>query len=264
VSKFEESVALFPRKNGVIGVSDDQRMHALKCAGKKPTLTNLDRIVFTTTRSGQGSFFTLADAPAFGPGATPHDAGGMGINFVVKGYAVQFGLVGTDANDSILLGDAPGDVMGVDFIPDEPFSGGVVKSGVDAKVTATRPGALILGGKGNDTISAYNPDDPDFIGTLSRGTASLYGEDGNDRLIGGKSSDYLDGGNGFDSLFGGPGVDLLTGGPGIDNFHGGPGNDEIDAIDKTGGETIDCGAGKDLSNQDLKDIDSNCEKFLFP
>jgi len=265
VSKFEESVALFPRPSGVIAVSDDQRDQRLKCAGRKPTLTNIDRVVFNTTRSGQGSIMTLANAPAFGPGATPYEKGGTGIGFTLKGKAVQLGLLGTDAKDTIRVGDTPDGAMGVDFVPDEPFPTGSKASGVDAKIVARYPGALILGGKGNDTIMGVNPDDPDFTGPLTApGTLSLYGEDGNDRLVGGNSTDYLDGGNGVDSLFGAGGTDQIFGGSGLDNFHGGPGNDEIDAIDQLGGETVDCGTGKDLSNQDLKDNDTGCESFLFP
>ena len=70
VTRFEESVALNPGKNGVIGVSDDQRMHPVKCFGKKPTMFNIDKVRFNASRAASGSFFTLG-CPDFALGATP-------------------------------------------------------------------------------------------------------------------------------------------------------------------------------------------------
>jgi Ca2+-binding RTX toxin-like protein len=71
----------------------------------------------------------------------------------------------------------------------------------------------------------YGGDGPDILTGFSD-SASLYGEGGNDRLVGegsggqalygGPGADSLDGGRGgFDDLDGGPGPDVLAGGPGI-------------------------------------------------
>ncbi|MBB4591541.1 putative Ig domain-containing protein [Xanthomonas cannabis] len=82
---------------------------------------------------------------------------------------------------------------------------------------------------------------------------SLYGEEGDDVLIGGAGSDLLDGGTGNDVIsgsagqdvvFGGDGNDLLSGGTGNDRLDGGEGTDEI--YGEAGADVIDGGAGNDL------------------
>ena len=47
---------------------------------------------------------------------------------------------------------------------------------------------------------------------------SVWGEGGNDKLLGGRGDDYLDGGDGNDRLVGGAGDDVLVGGAGSDVF----------------------------------------------
>lgn len=81
---------------------------------------------------------------------------------------------------------------------------------------------------------------------------------------GGSGPDYLDGGEGDDTLKSFGGADYLFGDKGLDLFEAGSGDDEIDAIDNVGGEHFNCGAGDDLSNMNLKDLDNDCESFLFP
>ncbi|WP_355582585.1 putative Ig domain-containing protein [Xanthomonas cannabis] len=82
---------------------------------------------------------------------------------------------------------------------------------------------------------------------------SLYGEEGDDVLIGGAGSDLLDGGTGNDVIsgsagqdvvFGGDGDDLLSGGTGNDRLDGGEGTDEI--YGEAGADVIDGGAGNDV------------------
>jgi Ca2+-binding RTX toxin-like protein len=53
----------------------------------------------------------------------------------------------------------------------------------------------------------------------------LYGDTGNDRILGGKHSDVLIGGSGEDVLKGGKGADLLDGGTFRDTMTGGSGAD---------------------------------------
>jgi Ca2+-binding RTX toxin-like protein len=67
-------------------------------------------------------------------------------------------------------------------------------------------GAVFLGG-GKDI----------FIGT-GGGSSAVFGEAGNDHLVGSAQSDTLNGGADDDHLFGEGGSDTLTGGAGVDNF----------------------------------------------
>lgn len=85
----------------------------------------------------------------------------------------------------------------------------------------------IFGRAGNDQLSLN-----EVNGALP--TAQLFGEDGNDTLIGGSGADLLEGGNdsdillgkgGSDTLYGGDGADTLTGGDADDIVEGGAGND---------------------------------------
>lgn len=58
--------------------------------------------------------------------------------------------------------------------------------------------------------------------------AAIYGNAGNDLLIGGNSSEVFEGGFGADRLFGNDGDDILRGGAGNDTLSGGSGDDVID------------------------------------
>jgi Ca2+-binding RTX toxin-like protein len=68
--------------------------------------------------------------------------------------------------------------------------------------------AQAWGGRGNDSISAIATFDP----------VKLYGEAGDDSLIGGFNSDFLNGGDGNDELNGFGGTDYLRGGNGDDTL----------------------------------------------
>src|SRR6476646_9307729 len=63
----------------------------------------------------------------------------------------------------------------------------------------------LKGGNGNDGLTAA---------TSAR--ADIYGEAGNDNLVGGSSGDYMDGGIGDDGVSGSAGNDTLLGGDGTD------------------------------------------------
>jgi len=263
VTRFEEVVALLPGTGQNIQVTDDQRMKPLHCKGGKPTMVNLDRIDFIEAPSATGSSFYIAEAPRFGPGATPASAGGKGITFIAKGPSVSFGIGGTDGPDLVEMGMA-GKAAALDFSPG-PYPDDEVGDGIDAKIYAKFTNVLVRGGNGADSVSGSLPDysRASFDGPLNVPT-SIYGEAGPDLLTGGRNMDYLDGGPGADALFGAAGDDQLSGGGGIDTFNAGPGNDEVDAIDRNPGEQIRCGRGRDLARMDLKDLDRDCESFRFP
>lgn len=254
-TRFEEVVALLPGAGSNIRVMDDQRAKNLSCDGGKPTMLNLDLVSFTAYGRATGSSIFLAEAPEFGPGATPVDAGGKGITFVAKGPSISFGVGGTDRSDLIQIG-SEGKATTLDFSPD-PLPDGEPGNPVDARIYAAFHNVVIKGGPGHDVLGGRST-----LG-LMKAPSSIYGEAGDDEVIGGQNMDYLDGGPGADLLVGGPNDDQLYGGPGIDLFDARRGRDEIDAIDGRA-ETIKCGPGFDLARMDLKDNDRDCESFRFP
>ena len=74
---------------------------------------------------------------------------------------------------------------------------------------------IVLGGKGNDYISArWAPcSDGASVPTIK---CTLKGNDGDDTIIGSQFADSIDGGNGNDTLLGGLGSDTIVGGAGVD------------------------------------------------
>ncbi|HEX3358722.1 MAG TPA: calcium-binding protein [Tepidisphaeraceae bacterium] len=129
--------------------------------------------------------------------------------------------------------------------------------------TATIPGSVafgsdgnleIAGGAGNDTLTASvsgsmlnvvidgvtHSFDENSVGQIVArlgagkdlvdlgnipNAASIFGDSGNDTLIGGAGADSIFGGDGNDSLVGGAGDDMLDGDAGTDVMKGGIGND---------------------------------------
>jgi Ca2+-binding RTX toxin-like protein len=82
----------------------------------------------------------------------------------------------------------------------------------------------VHGGAGDDIIEHHARYDD----TLTpRGYARLFGDAGDDLIIGGQTMDRLQGGGGDDTLRGEGGGDLLIGGAGDDHIIGGPGDDVI-------------------------------------
>ena len=94
----------------------------------------------------------------------------------------------------------------------------------------------IKGYGGNDTISldagsAYGGEGNDVITTHTDGVdykVSLYGEQGNDTLVGGDKNDHLTGGTGADHLDGGYGNDVLISENDGNVLIGGAGSDVFD------------------------------------
>ena len=74
----------------------------------------------------------------------------------------------------------------------------------------------------------------------------VFGDAGNDRLIGATGNDSMDGGTGNDTLDGGDNADVLSGGDGNDLLSGGDGNDTLSG--GRGDDTMKGGAGADSFN----------------
>ncbi|MFZ2725088.1 MAG: calcium-binding protein [Methylococcaceae bacterium] len=105
-------------------------------------------------------------------------------------------------------------------------------------------------------ISYGNTGDDVLIATGSvQDTFLIFGENGNDSIVGGASQDQLYGGNGNDTidgggcndyLFGETGNDQLLGGSGMDTLNGGTGNDLLTG--GTGNDILNGDAGFDTAN----------------
>jgi Ca2+-binding RTX toxin-like protein len=97
--------------------------------------------------------------------------------------------------------------------------------------------AVIIGGRGNDTIQSGGGNDTI---TGGRGTDTILAGDGDDFVDAGRGDDHIEAGDGGDTCVGGRGNDLLDGGTGKDSLNGDYGNDEIN-----GGTSQDeCFGGK--------------------
>jgi len=81
---------------------------------------------------------------------------------------------------------------------------------------ATRPGDLLEGSEGDETLVGHDSND------------TIYGYAGSDLLEGGLGNDALYGGDGNDTLTGGVGDDGLYGEQGDDTLEGGKGNDWLE------------------------------------
>ena len=95
---------------------------------------------------------------------------------------------------------------------------------------------------GGDIIFSGGPGNDYFLNN-SWIRSGLFGDAGNDLLIGGGVFDYINGGSGGDTLLGGPGSDFIVGLGGSDYLSGGKGNDFLD-----GGAGVDqvwSGSGSD-------------------
>src|SRR5262249_25165258 len=83
----------------------------------------------------------------------------------------------------------------------------------------------------------------------------LFGDDGDDTIIGGSNIDGIWGGNGNDVLYGGAGNDYLWGGAGSGKLYGQAGGDEL-AVNSDGySDFADGGAGDDTAYYDIPHFD---------
>ncbi|WP_304363774.1 beta strand repeat-containing protein [Jiella marina] len=102
-------------------------------------------------------------------------------------------------------------------------------------------------------------------------TGTVFGEAGNDVLVGSHNADVLDGGSendqlfgglGDDELYGGTGSDILRGGAGGDIVNGGDGFDQANYENSTGGVAIDLRNGSAFGGHAAGDVLSNIESLV--
>lgn len=192
-------------------------------------------------------------------------------------------VVGTDGPD-VLVGTLwkPQVICayGGDDVIAAVFAGGTIYAGAGDDRVYEAAGARVYGGDGDDLLAAtwcyaieecpegvFTPNtvlygeagDDQLLGTRvadrlygGPGNDDLTGFKGDDRLYGGPGADDLDGGNGNDLLNGGKGADRLSGWNHADVLKGGPGHDELNGDRGTdrlygqrGDDTLRGGAGPD-------------------
>ena len=177
-----------------------------------------------------------------------------------------------DVAVTVTIGDGPNDGApgeGDDVQSDvEHLTGGAG----DDHLTGSGNPNRIHGGDGDDEIvgaggwdsSGSRAGGPYCTDTYVR-TAGLYGDGGNDHLVGGDGPDALDGGSGEDALEGRGGADAYSSGYLHDCFItstaglvGGPGNDHLNAFDGFV-DDVDCGEGDDAFVANAFDNLTACE-----
>ena len=158
-------------------------------------------------------------------------------------------LSGGDGTDTIVESgdtDFTIDVSSLTGVGNDEFSdieqasltGGDSANTIDASLFTGS--VTVSAGAGNDTVIGSDNDD------------QIFGDGGNDSLIGGLGNDTVNGGADDDEVFGGEGDDFVLGGAGSDTIDGESGNDDVRGqsgddllIGGQGDDTIDGGDGTD-------------------
>ena len=223
----------------------------------KATVNNVDVAQVTDFNSADvDSWFILDLRRRMGPGKTPEGAGISEIEFTFQGGTgddtleirggkradeIVFGDEGTRLN-----GDGDTDITQIDGYDDflilgkgrADFLSAGGGNGTGGPFTSP---LMVYGNGGNDDIVGstkvdrlFGSDGRDRI----RGDRSgdiIFGDDGADVLLGRSGGDELDGMGGADRLRGHSGSDDLEGGAGDDNCKGGPGTDTVAGCESGGG-----------------------------
>ncbi|HEY2071711.1 MAG TPA: calcium-binding protein [Rhizomicrobium sp.] len=223
----------------VIGVTGT----GISLSGNGDIVTNNGEISATTALSG-----TLnAGVSLYGSGGTVTNNGTISGNFGVffdAGGDILNNSGTIDATNDGVIAVTP-DAGVVDMIDNS----GTIRTSQSAAITASNEGAGSIDITNSGHIVGYIAlgDGPDsYDGTLGSVTRGVFGEGGNDVLLGGAGSEYLDGGTGSDVINGGGGNDTLLAEGTSAVIDGGDGNDTISMGPfLTTGDLIDGGSGKD-------------------
>ncbi|MDB9529817.1 calcium-binding protein [Oscillatoria sp. CS-180] len=155
-------------------------------------------------------------------------------------------------NDGTLLSETGGAVIIDDrvVLNGTIVNNGLIRGGdeetsarvaVDAEEAAS-PIVLVNNNRIIGDVKLSQNDDV-YIGLAGQTQGVVFGNDGNDQLLGGDRRDILSGGSGNDFILGNGLVDILSGGSGNDFIDGGSGNDDISG--GSGVNFVITGAGQD-------------------
>jgi Ca2+-binding RTX toxin-like protein len=152
-------------------------------------------------------------------------SGGTGLDRAVLSADADFTLT-----DSLLMGVGNDTIDGLEVLQ---ITGGASGNSIDAS-SLTLMSLIVFGEGGNDTVigGALNDtisggEGADFANGRN-GNDLVSGDGGNDTLQGGTGLDFVDGGDGDDQVLGlGSSGDTLRGGPGNDTLDGGAGTGDI-------------------------------------
>jgi len=189
-------------------------------------LDTISSWAWTVLRDGQA--FTSGSTQNFS--FTPTSTGVYSVSLIVtddNGAASMAATKSISVSGAVLIADPQLAGKTALLVSGSTLDDVIVVDGANGKVTVTLNGnsigsfkptgrVIVLGGSGQDTISA--------TGQISV-PVMLYGEAGNDSLNGGSGAAILVGGDGNDQLISDGGADLLLGGDGQDNLNGGKGED---------------------------------------
>jgi Ca2+-binding RTX toxin-like protein len=117
------------------------------------------------------------------------------------------------------------------------------KAGNDNITVKNNTKATIYGDNGNDRLTGANLNDNLFG---NDGNDTLTGNNGDDNLFGNNGNDTISGNNGNDVILGGNNNDRLSGNDGDDKLFGNQGNDTLNG--DNGNDLLDGGTGKDTLN----------------
>ena len=262
-------------------ISYDELINSTLCDyvyGDEDTETTLSslkeydsRLDYTITKDEQGIFITLTNAPIK---VNPFKLNATGDKFdnilignnsenVIKGMNGNDVLYGRGGRDEIYGGYGNDVIVGNEAYTLKVKSGEEVlyeshtvndfkeyleRSGVLSEVVENQLAKVEVRDYGDLTVEQFfNLED-----IMPKGINTLYGEAGNDIIIGGeyadliygdKGNDYVWGGFGRNAIYGGAGDDVIIGGYDNDRLFGDAGNDIIYGLGDD--DVIDGGAGND-------------------
>ncbi|MCQ0988853.1 calcium-binding protein [Jiella marina] len=162
-------------------------------------------------------------------------------------------------------------VFSVEVTGESPIS--VVNTGLITGAVDLSDGNDFLKNTGDIGASVYLDAGNDMYNGFgdSHVHGAIYGDEGDDVIVGGHNSDVLYGGSdndqlfgglGEDELYGGTGSDILRGGAGGDIVNGGDGFDQANYENSTGGVAVDLRNGGACGGHAAGDVLSNIESLV--
>ncbi|MCB4820612.1 calcium-binding protein [Roseicella aerolata] len=128
-------------------------------------------------------------------------------------------------HDTLMGGPGDDTIFGSSATADTASAASLILGGAgNDHITATWGADTVLGGAGDDTIIGYGS--THFVPPIPHNAfPQILAQEPADLLLGGRGADSIEGGGGNDTLLGGPGDDTLLGGFGADLHAGGAGAD---------------------------------------